>query len=72
MIQKALLTVARYFLEISHCGCLEVNVAQDEAALGAKLEGLYYAHGDDGGCRWSGKICERIVETGGHDDRNCR
>ena len=57
------LTAARCFLEISYCGRLEVNVTQDETALCAKLEGLYYAYGDDGGCLWPGKICERIVEA---------
>ena len=61
------LTIAGYLFEISHCCRLEVNVAQDEAALCTKLEGLYYAYGDDGRCLWPGKICERVVEVGGHD-----
>jgi hypothetical protein len=57
------LTVAGYLFEISDCGRLEVNVAQDEAALCAELEGLYNAYGDDGGCLWTSKICECVVET---------
>ena len=60
-MRKHLLTSARDFLEISHCGRLEVYVAQDEVALCAKLEGLYYAYSDDGRCLWPGEICERIV-----------
>lgn len=57
------LTIASYLFEISHCGRVEVNVAQDKAALCTKLEGLYYAHGDDGRRPWPCNICERIVET---------
>jgi len=46
--------VAHHLLETSHCGRLEVNVAQDEAALCTELEGLYYAYSYDGGCLWPG------------------
>ena len=60
------LTVASYLFEISHCCRLEVNVAQDEAALCTKLEGLYYAYGNDGRRPRPGKICERVVEISGH------
>ena len=35
---------------------LEVNVAQYEAALCAKVEGFDYAHGNYGGCLWAGEI----------------
>ena len=61
------LTIAGYLFEISHCCRLEVNVAQDEAALCTKLEGLYDAYGDDGRCLWPGKICECVIKIGGHD-----
>lgn len=47
-------TVPRHLLETSHCGRVEVNVAQDEAALCTELEGLYYAYSYDGGCLWPG------------------
>ena len=47
-------TVAHHLLETSHSGRLEVNVAQDEAALCTELEGLYYAYSYDGGCLWPG------------------
>jgi hypothetical protein len=56
------LTIASCLFEISHVGRVEVNVAQDKAALCTELEGLYYANGDDGRCPWSCKISERIVE----------
>jgi hypothetical protein len=41
---------------VSYRRRLEVNVAQYEAALCAKVEGFDYAHGDYGGCLWAGEI----------------
>ena len=50
------LTIAHYRFEVSYRRRLEVNVAQYEAALCAKVEGFNHAHGDYGGCLWPGEI----------------
>jgi len=48
--------IAHYRFEVSYCRRFEVDVAQDEAALCTKVEGLDDAHGDYGGCLWPGEI----------------
>ena len=49
-------TIAHYRFEVSYCRRLEVDVAQDEAALSTEVEGLDDADGDYGGCLWLGEI----------------
>lgn len=49
-------SIAHYRFEAPNRRRLEVNVAQYEAALCTKVEGLDYAHGDYGGCLWPREI----------------